>query len=72
MDNNRLNRLIDLIIFALHLLDDYLLDGAAAAVGGLALPVPRRDAVLAHVRGPRDVVQLLVETAAVAEIIIII
>ena len=47
----------------------YLLDDAAAAVAGLSLPVPRRDAVLAHVRRPRDVVQLLVEAAAVAHLL---
>ena len=43
-----------------------LLVGAEARV---ALPVPRGDAVLPHVGGPRDVVELLVEAAAVADLL---
>ena len=39
------------------------------AEGGLALPVARGDAVLAHVRGPHDAVELLVEAAAVADLL---
>ena len=39
------------------------------AEGRLALPVPGGDAVLPHVGGPRDVVELLVEAAAVADLL---
>ena len=41
----------------------------AGAEPRVPLPVPRGDAVLPHVGGPRDVVELLVEAAAVADLL---